>query len=144
MTAIAYRDGVMAADTAVWSEKGLCVDHTNKIVRVGAGLYGAAGGLSVCVEVGRRLAKTGESIGLDLDSEEDFEAIWVKSDGGLWWADRTLFWVVSTAPFAAIGAAEAFMHGAMHAGASAEQAVRLAIEHTDGAAGTVQVERLIQ
>lgn len=46
------------------------------------------------------------------------------------------------APFFALGAPETFLSGAMAAGATAEQAVRLAIQHTDGAAGDVQVESI--
>ena len=78
------------------------------------------------------------------DKEEQLTALWVKSDGSLLLCNYTLHFYKLREEFFAIGSPSTFMMGALFAGASAEEAVRLAILHTDGAGGEVQVERLEQ
>lgn len=145
MTAIAYRDGIMAADSARWgcTSSSVIIGHSQKIVRLPDGsLFAACGAASDCKWVAGLLARGPE--GLEGRKLEDtgFNALWVRPDGMMVKIEHDLRPFDIPAPFYAIGYPETFMFGALHAGASAYDAVRLAIAHTDGAGGDVQVERL--
>jgi hypothetical protein len=56
MTAIAFRDGVMAGDTACWRDAGRSSYiglHRPKVIRLSSGVFGAAGdSLGVKFDVG--------------------------------------------------------------------------------------------
>lgn len=144
MTDIAYRDGIMAADTAVWGggNCNIVVDHRQKIKRLHDGGLFAAAGRSVDIHTTVNYLIGQGSLDGAHPVKEDFGAIWVKPSGQIYWIEKDLIPIKMNSLFAAVGSLEAFLHGALHAGATAEEAVRLAILHTDGAAGDVQVERL--
>lgn len=65
------------------------------------------------------------------------EIMWVKPDRSIWLMENDLVFFPVPGAFKAIGSPEQFMWGALHAGATAGEAVMLAILHTDGAAGKV-------
>lgn len=141
MTVIAYRNGVMAADTAVWSD-GLIVGHTRKIIRLADGrLFAASGPRPLILACKAWLSGQGH---IPSPVEEHMF-------GGLL-ADRACLRRVTHAfdiydcpeamPFAAEGCHVTFMLGAMAAGATAPEAVAMAIKFGDAAAGEVQVEQL--
>jgi hypothetical protein len=90
----------------------------------------------------RRLIERGDFKGVEPLKDDGFSSIWLKPDGTAWLIEDDLYPVKIAAGFAACGAPTTFMLGALYAGATAEEAVRLAIQHTDGAAGEVQVERI--
>ncbi len=143
MTSIAYRDGIMAADSTVWRGQGATIKMITrpKILRLPTGLFACCGD-SQEIEVWREFLGNTISKPDPFEKDTGFSCLWAKPDGTVlqcWWK---LVWVKITSPFVAIGASENFMYGALHAGASAEQAVQLAIDHTDGAGGKVQVERV--
>jgi 20S proteasome alpha/beta subunit len=143
MTAIAYRDGILAADTAAWGggNSSVIVGHRQKIVRLSdGGLFAACGCTADCIRAAQACERNALST-IEID-DNGFAAVWIKPDGSVWRLDSILYPYESAGPYDAAGASETFMLGALAAGASAEQAVRLAIKHTDGAAGDVQVERL--
>lgn len=144
MTAIAWRCGSLAADSACWGGDGrnTIVGHHEKIIRLpNGGLFAGCGRSTEADKVARHLAEHDDLQGLEHLKDEYFGAIWIKPDGIAYALEDDLHPMKITAPFAAWGAPVVFMLGALHAGASAEQAVRLAIHHTDGAAGEVQVVR---
>lgn len=142
MTAIAYRDGVMAADTAEW-RGDVIAGHLQKIVRFSDGTLFAAEGDSEYVEGYIKWRMSGGDEPPRADDADDFFGIAVDCAGVVSWVPRSYKMIrAGEAPYYAGGAAADFLYGAMAAGASAEEAVRLAIEHCAFAAGTVQVERL--
>ena len=144
MTVIAYKAGVMAADSAVWSD-GVLVGHHPKISRVNGCLV-ASCGLAANKNVLVRWAKEG-----DFDAtpywgstkSEEMAGLVVLPDGVvLHWSsdpdpDRDI-----ASPFFAIGCGGPVALGAMAAGASAAEAVRIATMFAAYCAGEVQVERL--
>jgi hypothetical protein len=145
MTAIVYRDGVMAADTAVWAE-GVVSGAMRKIQRGADGTLVAGTGPSSCCQWFANFILSGEDKTTPqrdrLDLGDHFEGLVVRPDGTVEYWNGKLMVSIFDAPFHVIGAQTTFMMGALYAGATAEQTVRLVIAHTDGAAGDVQVERL--
>lgn len=143
MTAIAYRSGIMAADSVGWAcGKTVKTSVAPKIKRMpDGGMFAACGSATEIFRFAEWML-TGKSRPADFDKDEQFTGLWAKPDGSLWLCNYTLHFYQLCDPFFAIGAPDTFMIGALHAGASAEEAVRLAVLHTDGAGGAVQVEEL--
>lgn len=141
MTVIAYRDGVMASDSGVFSQ-GTIMPWGRKVCRGPDGvLYGGVGDVALCSEFLRRVA-AGEDFLLPQDKGDgaDFSVLIVRGDEVSWLlpgGEVRLF----DAPYAAIGAAMDVAIGAMWAGASAEDAVRACLLHSQSAGGVVQVVR---
>ena len=139
MTVIVCRDGVMAADSAVW-QGSIIAGHTEKIHRLRDGrLFGGAGqrpSLLACRQWlnGEAEKPADEEVGM-------FGAI-LLGPGALHKIDHCFRIYDAAATWAVEGAHSEFLLGALMAGASAEEAVRLAIIVGDSAGGDVQVERL--
>jgi len=142
MTTIAYRDGALATDSGVWQGNIIAGTRT-KVFRLEDGSLFAGCGASAdrdeCLEW---LKKGALASGRPEKSEGEqrFGGLLVRRDGRVINIDHKFR--LTPAPNAVwhvCGAAEEFLHGAMAAGASAEEAVTLAIAHTDGAVGPVQV-----
>lgn len=148
MTAVCYRAGIMAADSIGWTgeNSNIKVPVCPKIFRLKDGGLVGCGGATSEIQVFRiammRDADTGPYCLRKFEKEHNFSAIRIQPDGTIWQCNWQLNWFQHHSQFVAMGANTDFLWGAMFAGASAEQAVRLAIEHTDGAGGEVQVERL--
>ena len=144
MTVIACRAGVLATDSSGWIGE-LAVARMKKITRLEDGsLFAASGERQIIVGVKRWLA--GKMFGdkppmPDDDAETGFGAIWLRRDG-IWLIHNRAEPYLLDADFAAEGAHAEFCYGAMADGASAEEAVELAIKYGAFARGPVQVERL--
>lgn len=143
MTVIAYKDGVMAADSCSFSGGVRYKTMHRKVSRGDYGLVGCGGRSSDCV-----LAHQWFTDGMpetrpafSNDKDEPMAILWVKAYGTLWCGDERLVFAEIEAP-AAIGenAAANFCEGAMHAGLSAKDAVRLTIAHCIYVGGEVQAE----
>lgn len=145
MTVIVYRDGVMAADSAVWIG-GIIVGNTKKIWRLSDGsLYAASGARPDVMACCRWLATGGmpHEKPAAVDDKEFFGALLVSSNGVIGKIDRRFeLYDASCAKWAVEGAHSEFLLGALMQGATAEEAVSLAIQYGDSAGGEVQVERL--
>lgn len=143
MTAIAFRDGIMAADSVGWTcAASIKMPVAPKIKRMtDDGIFAGAGSTSE-IERFSEWMLTGNDCPRDFEKDEQFTGLWAKPDGSLWLCNHTLWFYQLHVPFFAVGAPCEFVMGALHAGASAEDAVRLAVLHADGAGGTVQVESL--
>lgn len=143
MTAIAYRDGVLAADTGTFSGAEVPY-HMRKIERLHSHLAASSGNISLMIRF-HEWVRTGMREPFDrsdLNADEGFRGIVITPDGRpLIMFERGPL-VALTAPFHALGACNAMLLGAMAAGASAAQAVEIAIRWSDSAAGGVQVEKL--
>jgi hypothetical protein len=146
MTGIAYRDGVMAADSACYAGDIYQGDVT-KIARSRYGaLAGAAGDTVLCDEFRRLFAASTTDIDWQdwrptIVGNARFGAIVVLPNGEIRQLDES-GWHPVNAPFYTEGSGSTLMIGAMAAGASAEEAVAIAIRYDAHCGGDVQVERL--
>jgi hypothetical protein len=144
MTAIAYRDGYLCADSMGWQSSTVKVPVAPKIVRSRYGWLAAACGDHVDCMAFREWVMLGREQGNKptMVNAADFAGILIAPSGEIYRVVGNLVKYEAIGPFHALGGAGVFMLGAMHAGASAEEAVRLAILHTDMAGGDVQVEQV--
>ncbi len=143
MTAIAYKSGILAADTQQFSGN-MREGHTEKIVRRADGALAGASGRADLDHQFLELFKSGGDIDafrLHGKEADDFGAVVIEPNGAVW-LYTDLGKHPSIAPWQTLGSAYQFLHGALAAGASAEEAVRLAIEHTAACGGEVTVLRL--
>jgi 20S proteasome alpha/beta subunit len=120
MTTIAFRDGVLAADTAMTD--GCVSIRTTKIVPLPDGRYWAgAGDASACVAVGKWLAGGCEG---RRPRVADVEGLIVGPDGVEILAAR---WpAMPVTGFVAVGSGAQAAMAAMHMGAAAHEAVEVA------------------
>jgi len=145
MTCIAYRDGVLAADSACWGSDGsVIVGHFDKIARLKSGaLVAVTGAPSMTVQFREWLERGSPKDQRLAQAERDgFAAIVVHPGGKVVRYDRDWLPYEMKAPYHAVGRGSPFMLGAMAAGAGAVQAVELAPQHTDGGAGKVLFDQI--
>lgn len=137
MTAIACKDGVIAADTAYWLGP-IISQYCDKIRRLkDRRLFAGSGQLSTIEACFAWLNGDAEKPAPD---GEPFTGI-VLSHMGIVRIDNRML-LYPGGEISVAGAHSEFLLGALYAGASAEEAVRLAIRYGDSAGGDVQVERL--
>jgi hypothetical protein len=139
MTVIACRDGVMAADTAVWCGN-IIVGHRQKVMRLVDGRLVACTGSSPVIAACKAWLD-GKSEKPAPEAEDAFGGL-ILSQSGIQRISYKFHLYENAGEFACEGAHGEFMFGAMLMGASAAEAVRLAIEHGDNAGGDVQIEKL--
>lgn len=145
MTVIAYRDGVMAADTGGWRGNAV-MPWFRKIARGPDGtLYGGAGSAARLCEfiswvddfcLGEMPLPRAEG-----DGRSDMSILIARPDGSLEILSHEGREVLVDAPYAAIGSSAEVCLGAMYAGADPETAVAAALVHGCGAAGQIRVVR---
>lgn len=136
MTIIVYRDGIMAADTLT-TQGGSRVAHTQKIFREDGWLIGGAGclGVSTC---GVNWVKAGADLEtpVDFGKMSDSSLMLVSSDGELYYASSdTGFLVKESAPYMTAGSGSDIARGALLMGATAKQAVEIAMRIDLGCGG---------
>lgn len=135
MTIIAVKDGILASDTMVSAKdvvsgnvRKWCVVHRER----GGGFFGAAGSLGPAQEAidimsGYEGVPVAESM------------IWVTGDGVVKEKYGEDGWIEFDADFYAIGCGELVARGAMAAGATAEEAVRITMSIVYGCGGECEV-----
>lgn len=128
----------MAADTGLWLGP-IGSGYTEKIKRLPDGRLFAASGETAVAEACCAWLE-GEAKQPEPEDGGSFRGL-VLSRDGVWQVDHK-FRLTRTCDVTAAGAHTEFLLGALYAGASAEQAVRLAIEYGDSARGEVQVVAL--
>lgn len=136
MTTIAYRDGVLAADTQICAGNGR-VGYAVKVRSLGPLLYGSSGscGLGDAWEAWLRAGAKGAH-----PKMKDGES---KAQGYLFMPDDTVVWfhedgvTAMRAPYFAIGSGSDYALGAMALGHTAEEAVKAAMAHDTGTGGDV-------
>lgn len=143
MTTIAYRNGCLAADTAILNGYNILGDAIVKIASDHGCLAGAAGDAGYCAAF-LRWFRNGEQGDPPKAGKEDgnFDSgIIVRPDGSI---DRHEIggWHTIRPRYYALGSGRDHAFGAMFAGADAETAVRAAIEHDPGTAGSITVLHL--
>lgn len=145
MTTIAFRDGVLAADSQVTC--GAVRDGTaKKIGRTPDGRLWAFTGKLRFMEAWREWCEApAGSTGPDaprLPEIDDSTGILISPDGVVreWWGDG---WVVNNSSPVAWGSGSELALGAMAAGASAEEAVAIAIRLHIESSGPINIEHLV-
>lgn len=145
MTIIAYKDGVMAADSRAF-RNGRSYPTFPKIIRRADGaLCGIAGKIWAA-----RLLADWFLVGMPADTrpeiakDDDIEALIVLRDGSVWLCYSDLHSQPSPESVEVIGERDAitFCEGALMAGLSAPDAVQLTVQNCVWASGEVQIERL--
>ncbi|WP_420961081.1 hypothetical protein [Brucella sp. IR073] len=142
MTTIAYRDGIMAADSGCWAGDA---SHgwAEKIAKGPDGvLYGTSGRAAKCfsfldwVRGGYQGARPEPAA--TSDAESDFIVLMATAGRGV--RVLTAFGEehYPEAPYFAIGGGSVAAFGALYAGASAQVAIEAAIEHGTSAFGRVR------
>ncbi|HYE00929.1 MAG TPA: hypothetical protein VEH84_16215 [Alphaproteobacteria bacterium] len=142
MTTIAYRDGIMAADSQVTG--GDVVRGTaKKIFRINDLLVACCGGSDEAEEF-RQWLRAGAAQGDRPRFRDDsrFSAMTVDADGAVNIWNKFCVPQLADAPFHALGSGNELALGAMAFGASAEQAVNVACSLDIYSGGPIQVEYL--
>lgn len=129
MTTIAYRDGILVSDTRAYSGDKHPIGHKAKIHELEDGsLFGCS---TTVVGLPERLLRWVKE-GRDPDEfpysgDNGFTVFLVDPEGQVFYAaGQPFFTGPLTASFWAIGSGEQYAHGALMAGASAEEAIRIA------------------
>lgn len=125
MTTIAYRDGVLAADT-LHSSDGIVISHRSKLEVLENGGWLATKG---CSGFGRALRQWLEGGRIGDQPKGDGGGILVHPDGALEAFEDGFCEHLEGAPYFAFGSGQQIALGAMFAGATAEQAIAAAINH---------------
>lgn len=129
MTTVAYKAGVMAADTQMTfsdESKG----RVSKILRLDDGSLFACAGHIKPVNKLRAWAKTGfdPTKKPGVSSKSSIEALLIKPDGSIWYYDWTLEADKLENEFFAIGSGRPYALGALASGKTAVQAVKIAAQ----------------
>ena len=140
MTTICYRAGVIAADSQA-TMGGLKMPTEPKIIMSGGRLIGAAGDATAINKFTAFIAGKGKKP--KLAKGEEFSAIVVDRDGHIDHWEEGMEPDRVTLPFFAIGSGDELALGAMEMGATAVQAVEVAIKW-DAASGGPVVSRRIE
>lgn len=138
MTIICYRNGIIAADTAIWSNTVIC-GHIRKICRGKHGHLGAGAGETSIIQDFLAWVDDGAKGDFNPGStgEGDFVGILVDPDGlyrSINWRGRRF---ISGSEFVAHGAGVYIATGALAVGASAPAAVRACITYSGDCGGEV-------
>jgi hypothetical protein len=144
MTTIALRDGILAADRAIFDRDTYC-GQTVKIHRAGCGAIGGVAGCFGDASTFREWMTS--SAWVDVSSPPQFdhensEALVIKPDGSVFWIGPGKRWVQQWGPFFAIGSGFRIAMGALAAGASASEAVSIACDldcYTRGPVDTLEL-----
>ena len=133
MTTVAYKNGIIAADTKSFCGHEVSPGHSVKIARNNVGhVIGFCGVRAAGEKLIREFLAGSPVDWRNMPKEES--AVIVSREGELThydsYGDCRLY-----VPYYAIGSGSAVALGALHAGATAIAAVRAAIEHDDSSAG---------
>jgi len=134
LTVIAYRDGILAADSLL-TFGGTRGGYARKIMRHGSLLIGFCG-KSTNFEAFRNWVAAG-MVGT-FKSDDGNVFIIPPAGPAIVWGTGETPWR-ETAPYWALGDGDEIALGAMAAGASAPEAVRIAIEHKTSCGGEVVI-----
>lgn len=148
MTTIAYRDGIMAADTLISDEgSGLRRGYHQKIFRLDDGSIIGCCGSSAAIQRFKNWALAGADMANKpiFTVDHGFGCIWVRPDGTVSCWHSEMMEPQHTIPPAwgmAMGSGNEVAVGAMAAGADPMRAVEIAAMIDTGTGGSIQVESL--
>lgn len=140
MTTIAYRDGVVWADSQCTGSSG-AISRVRKLVRLDDGSVLAGAGSVVAIAAIREWAAKGFK-GKRPPKTANCECLLIKPDRTLWYLDGAgqPFEIVDE--YTAIGSGSSFAEGAMAHGATAQEAVECAAKHDSCSSGPFYCETL--
>jgi ATP-dependent protease HslVU (ClpYQ) peptidase subunit len=141
VTTIAWRAGVLAADTATSSANAIIRQDFRKIEAHHGCLAAACGTATYAAAFLRWFLNDEKGEPPVADSKEGDRGLIVRKNGALE-IYETGGWFPSAPTYYAMGSGNEVALGAMCAGADAEKAVRCAIEHNPHTGGDVTVLRL--
>lgn len=139
MTIIAWRDGVVAGDGLATSDEVITSRKAQKIRRMADGRIAAMMGAAVGAQEILRWIEAGEEGEQPKFEGEKSATVVVVGPEGLTCYDEYGKEIISEAPYRAFGHGRDLALGAMAAGASAEEAVRAACEHSVFCGGEITV-----
>lgn len=132
MTTIAYRDGIMVADSATTCD-GVQMGIAPKVAQTADdGLLGCCGNLSESTRFQRWLQDGANLEDLEsIPNKSNSEGLWIQTTGEMFLviADPPIAIEIKGREFFAIGSGSEIALGAMAAGASAEEAVRICCQY---------------
>lgn len=140
MTVIAYKAGILAADTQTIHVEHVKLLHDVKIAKYKGHLFGLAGDLCPPLDEFKKWWFTEPR--KPMKGRVKFDVLMITPEGHITIADHTGSIERLHMPFFAIGSGKEFAIGAMAAGASAKQAVQIAIEFCPSVSGSVTTKRL--
>lgn len=143
MTTIAYRDGILAADTAL-SRGGTHMVAVTKIVRRADGDMAAVAGIASLIGPFFEWFLGGEDGDPPTVPDEDNSCptgMIFRAAGHVEVYEAGGWYRMNPNPYMAIGSGRDVALGAMHAGARPQEAVEAAIVHDHGTGGDVTVLR---
>ena len=139
MTVITIKDGVLACDSGVF-DGGVFVGTAEKAKRLGDGsIVAGAGPLSGLQSYLNYLGRNNGSEPDHLVQGTMLMRLTRSGAAQVRMSGEGREWIAANAPFHAIGSGYRIAIGAMAAGASAEEAVRIACEHDEGCRGPVRI-----
>jgi hypothetical protein len=142
MTVIACRDGLMAADSLETTDRGLALEYVRKIHRSNSGcIYGVAGYATDAVIFGQWV-DDGMVGTPERHNPDSFAALLLKPSGELLIAEGRGPMRGIRSQYYAIGVGRELAVGAMAMGATADEAVLVATQHSVWCGGPVHFERL--
>lgn len=142
MTTIAYKDGILAADTCVTDNGAICGTATKLARSPNGAIAGASGNLAPCAKFLSWFARDFGMVEKVARIEGNGAALIIDKDGTVHALDAGYPAFIINAPFHAIGSGSRIALGAMAAGASAEEAVRIACRIDNGTREPVETLRL--
>lgn len=147
MTAIAYKDGVLAGDTLTVYEGGLKCSH-QKVFKYKGWLYGASGDCPEASDLrhwlfnGLKDPRSMPPFKREPFLNRDFNVLAVSPKGEICLIRHLGDLEVVPSKFYAVGAGKEFCMGAMAFGATAAEAVALSIQHNEAVGGEVTTVKL--
>lgn len=142
MTIYCYRDGILASDSGIFAN-GVCHGRGKKAYKTSKGVIHACSGRSSNAQMYHVWMEELASCQRDLTGtrptlDEDFSGHFIEPNGNIFYVDRHLVPVPIDAPFIAGGYASDLAIGAMARGASAIEAVEIALLYSDCVRGPLQ------
>ena len=140
MTCVVFKDGVLAADRLITDPWDVRVGEVSKIFRTKTAAYGYAGHWG---DVGLFIewAHTSFDLTRRPKFEKPLEIVRVDPNGPSFSSGTAPIFHPVNAPFYAIGSGKFLAMGAMEMGATAEEAVAVAIKYDTGCGGEIDVIR---
>ncbi len=137
MTTIAYRDGILAADTAIHGGGCLVGEAEEKIFEHEGSLFGVTGSLRGKSALKKWLADGRSIENLSNFKDDDLEIMEIDPKGNLFFIYDDFLPVSISAEFHAIGSGYRIALGALDMGATATMAVEICIKRDCYTAGKV-------
>lgn len=143
ITTIAYRDGILVADTGLWDRGCYC----GSVVKIARAKNGSLGGVAGCLGDNAMftawLLAGARRPGPDFRSE-DSEGILINPDGAAHWVGhKKRFFELNLSTFGyALGSGFRIAMGALAHGATAEEAVRIAAQLDENTREPLTILRL--